>query len=156
MLVGMRYKHMIADAKRLGLATEQKMWKSVDNVAALLERVKMNHPEEYEAFMRAEHENLFGKHYNERCAEEDVERLSYIDRDGKKRTGAHWTKQQVKEATAGKSFPSGVTECDKYVAFNSMYAALSPKFDDAAIIEAAYMVYFSDGDAEKAWNANHK
>lgn len=37
-----------------------------------------------------------------------------------------------------------------------MYAALSPKFDDAAIMEAAYMVYFSDGDAGKTWNANRK
>ena len=54
------------------------------------------------------------------------------------------------------SFPSGVNKWDKLVAYNAAYADWSKKFDDAQILDIAYLFYFADEDwkhpSTKVWD----
>lgn len=140
------YKKMLLDAQAKGLTSEKTMWKSVDSVDALLDKMETAHPDIYWSFMREQHAIVYGGHYSEVFADYDVAQLTYKDKEGKEHHGAHWTKDQVKNATAGKQFPAGTTECDKWVAYNVMYSDLSDVFDDGAILNAAYTFFFSDED----------
>lgn len=83
----------------------------------------------------------------------DVEGIRYTGPSGEKRTGAHWTADQIEEAARGMSFPSGTTKWDKYVAFNSFYADMCMVCDDAQILKGAHRFYFADEDAPqgKIW-----
>lgn len=149
----MRYRKMVEEARKKGTATEQKMWESVANIDGLLEQMRDKHPEVYAKFMRDQHELLMGRHYDEEWAEADLSKLKYTDKNGVVKTTPHWTKGEVIAATSGKQFPPGTTDCDKYVAYNSMYADMSRKFTDEQILDAAYIFYFSDEDAPdgKVW-----
>lgn len=151
--VSMKYKKMIEDARSKGTATEQKMWESVANIDGLLGMLEKEHPDLYKKFMREQYELLMGPHYNEEWAEDDLKKLKYKDANGNMQTEPHWTKSEVVGATNGLSFPAGTTDCDKYVAYNSMYADMNRKFTDAQILDAAYLFYFSDDDAPagKVW-----
>ena len=137
---------MLLDAQAKGLTSEKTMWKSVDSVDALMSKMEDAHPEMYWAFMREQHEIVYGGHYSEVFAEYDVEHLKYKDKEGKEHHGAHWTKDQVKNATAGKQFPSGTTECDKWVAYNVMYSDLCDVLDEEAILKSAFAFFFDDDD----------
>ena len=147
---------MINEAQKKNLTDEKKMWQSIDAMGGMLEMLKESHPEMYWKLMREQHRILFNGHYSEEFAQNDVDSLRYTDKDGKEHTGGHWTKDQVTAATQGKTFPAGVTECDKYVAYNAMYADLCKKFDDAQILDAAYLFYFADEEwpkpATKVWD----
>ena len=144
---------MLTDAKRKGITNESTMWKSIDAMQPMLESFKESHPEEYHKFMRSQQEVIYGPHYDTDSADEDVAKLHYTDRNGTQHTGPHWTKEEILNATAGYSFPPETTDCDKYVAFNAMYADLAKDFDDSQIIKAAYRFYFDDEDAPsgKVW-----
>lgn len=144
---------MLAEAKKKGLTNTDKMWDSIAAIEPILSIMEEEHPDEYHAFMKKQHEALFGSHYDEEWANADVEKLKYTDKDGKQHTGAHWTKAEILKATEGMTFPNGTTDCDKYVAFNSMYAALNKDFSDGDIIKAAHRYYFADEDAPdgKVW-----
>lgn len=75
------------------------------------------------------------------------------DRDGQKREGAHWTKEQVTDATNGMKFREGVTDWDKYVAFNAGYADFCRVLTDELVLRASHAFYFADEDApeNKVW-----
>lgn len=149
----MNYKKMIKEAKEKGFANESKMWESINAIEPMLAVIKEEHPEMYDEFMRNQHELMFGSHYNESFANEDVEKLMYTDKEGKKHTGAHWTKDEVIAATNGLSYPQGTTDCDKYVAYNAAYADFNKDFSDGDILKIAYRFYFADEDAPsgKIW-----
>lgn len=142
----MEYVDMIKDAQKRGLATENKMWKSISALGDGLTILKQTNPKEYWKIMRKQHEIIFNGHYSEEFAKHDVEHLHYTDSNGAKQTGAHWTLSQIASATQGKSFPNGVNECDKFVAYNATYADLCRKFDDSQILDAAYLFWFGDED----------
>lgn len=148
----MSYKRIIDKARHDGVSPERAMLASVDKVDELAEMLRDEHPELYNRFMRGTHEALYGPHYDEEFAERDVQRLSYTDVDGRKRTGPHWTKEEVLSATSGKVFPSGTTDCDRYVAYNAAYADFCKKFDDDDILDIAYLFFFADED----WNGQGK
>ena len=148
------YAEFIKSAKENGVATEKAMWKGVDSVDELLCMVAEEHPELYEQFMRKQHQAMYGCHYDKHFAEMDVEGLKFTAPSGEKRSGAHWSADQVQDATKGMSFPSGTTAWDKYVAFNSFYADLCTVLDEALILKAAHKFYFADEDAPagKIWH----
>lgn len=102
--------------------------------------------QKYEELVRDMHEALYGPHYTEAIADIDVANLRYTDAAGNAYQGPHWTKAQVLAATSGLEFPKGTTDCDKYVAFNAAYADFSKKFDDAQILNIAYLFFFKDED----------
>ena len=136
---------MIKDYADAG-GDEKKMWASVEVTAEAIEFIKETSPEKYECLMRKLSEALYGKHYSEELAKADVARMTYLDKAGVERHGAHWSVEEVEAATADKSFHKSVTKWDKYVAFNAMYADLATKFDEAQIITAAYLFWFADRD----------
>lgn len=140
-------------AKEKGVANESKMWESVVALEPAMEIIEREHPEEYWAMMRRQHEILWGPHYDDAFAEHDVDGLRWTGKDGQKHHGAHWSKQQVVDATAGMSFPQGTTDCDKYVAMNSFYADMCQVMDESALLKAAHRFYFADEDAPngKIW-----
>ena len=149
----MEYKDMIRDAKANGVASDKAMWQSVDTLSDMLCILRDEHPDEYWRFMRKQHSILYGNHYDRNFAEMDVEGIRYTGPSGEKRTGAHWTADQIEEAARGMSFPSGTTKWDKYVAFNSFYADMCMVCDDAQILKGANRFYFADEDAPqgKIW-----
>ena len=140
------YKKMLEEATAKGVANEKTMWASVTAVDGLLAKLEDAHPDVYWDFIRDQHELIYGGHYSEDFADYDVAQLKWNDKEGKEHDGAHWTKEQVKSVTAGKSFPAGTTEYDKWVAYNSMYSDLSNDFDEDHILKAAYSIYFADYD----------
>lgn len=139
----MDYKMMVEKAQRDGVATTDKMWKSIAAVGELMADVPA---EAAKRFERKQHEILYGCHYNEMMAADDLEELRYTDRDGYERTGAHWTADQVEEAMAGVHVPQGVTKWDKWVAANLMYSDLCREMPDDGILAAAKLFYLMDED----------
>lgn len=144
---------MFTAAKKAGVANESKMWSSVAAMAPAMAILESEHPEEYWSMMRDQHEILWGPHYDEEFADNDVSKIHWTGKDGQKHTGAHWSREQIDEATKAMQFPSGTTMCDKYVAFNSFFADMCKEHDDATILMDAYTFYFKDEDAPegKIW-----
>lgn len=154
----MTYKQIVQKAREQGVNTERAMESSVNSVSEMLESLKDVHPDVYKRFLQKTHEDLFGPHYDEDYANEAVKSLEYTDENGTRHYGPHWTKQEVINATAGKSFPSGTTDCDKYVAYNAAYADFCKKFDDDDILDIAYLFFFADEDWKgkgKIWTYMH-
>lgn len=87
------------------------------------------------------------RHFNEGTASEAVGGIYYTDKEGKERHGAHWTLDQIKEATKGMKFAVCVTDWDKYVAFNAAYADFCKVFTAEQVLQAAHAFFFADEDA---------
>lgn len=139
------YRQMIETAVKNG-GGDKAMWSSVDLVNELMGYMHEHHIDMYHHYMRKSYEALYGKHYNKEFAEEDVARLHYTDKEGKEHYGAHWTVEQIKDATAQYKFPEGTTSYDKYVAFNAAYADFSKKFDDTQVLCIGWLFFFADED----------
>ena len=144
----MNYKELVEKAKAIGNFTEKQMWASVYSMANLLADIKKEHPQMFWDFIREQHGIMFGNHYYQEFAEYDVSQMQYTDKEGKKRTGAYWTVEQIEEATKGMTFPSGVTKWDKFVAFNGFHADMCKVFTDEQILKGAHEFFFMDED----WN----
>lgn len=147
-----KYKTMLLDAKKKGLTNESKMWESVADIEPILDKIEEEHPEMYDEFMCKQHKRIYGAHFTPDYAEEAIDKLKWTDKNGQQHTGAHWTKAQVLEATKSKPFAAGVTDCDKYVAFNAAYAKLNKKHDDEKILDIAYDFFFDDNKSTKVWD----
>ena len=149
----MTYKDIIQKAKKDGVASEQVMWTGIKRVDEILDIIKDDYVDVYWDFMRDTHTDLYGCHYNEVFATYDVDSLCYTDKDGKKHEGAHWSHQEIEDATRSTAFPDSATEWDKYVAYNVMYADLCKGFSDQEIMKSVYLFFFADEDAPsgKIW-----
>lgn len=148
----MDYKNMIEKAQRDGVANTDKMWQSIAAVGDLMNDV----PEATaKRFARKQHEILYGCHYDEMLAADELAGLTFTDRDGYDRTGPHWSADQVEEAMRGVRFPDGVTKWDKWVAANLSYSDLCREMSDDAVLTAAKLFYFMDMDwpdpSAKVW-----
>lgn len=144
----MNFKELVEYAKAAGTWNEKTMWRSVCSMANLLADIKKEHPQMFWDFIREQHGILFGNHYHQDFAEYDVSQMSYTDKEGKKHSSAHWSVDQIEEATKGMSFPAGVTKWDKFVAFNGFFCDLCKVLTEEQIIKAAYEFFFMDED----WN----
>lgn len=142
----MNYREMVNHARAAGLTNEKTMWESIDSFSELLDELKEAHPDMYWDFMRKQHGIMHHGHYDETFAMWDASQLSYTGKTGEKKTGPHWTVEQIEAATAGMKFPAGTTKWDKYVAFNAAYADLSKGFDDGDVLKAGHLLYFEDSD----------
>lgn len=149
----MKFSEMMQKAKADGVASEKTMWKSFENLDELLCLVREEHPDEYNKFMRWQHETMYGPHYNEDFAMCDMKGVSYIEKSGEKREGAYWTCEQIENATKSMTFPSGTTKYDKYIAFNVMRSDLCTVMTDEDILRAAHKFFFADidGPSGKVW-----
>ena len=114
--------------------------------------MKAAHEDKYWALMRDVFGILTDGHYNEEFATHDVSGIEYTDRAGAKHKGAHWSMEQVKEATKDYKFPAGVNEWDIFVAANALYADLCKRFDDKQVLDAMHSFFFADED----WPGNNK
>lgn len=144
---------MVKTAQKAGKTTEKQMWQSIESVSDLLCDIKDAHPDLYWRFLREQYGIMNNCHYADKeFAEYDVSQIVYTDKDGKKRTGAYWTPEQVEEATKTMTFPSGTTKWDVFVAMNLAHSDFCKKFDDAQILQIGYLFFFADED----WDANGK
>ena len=93
------------------------------------------------------------KHFDKETAEAAVKRIYYTTKDGVEHHGAHWSLEQVLEATKNLQFKPCVTDYDKYVAFNAAYADLNKVLSEELIIETGHAFFFEDEDApcNKIW-----
>ena len=93
------------------------------------------------------------KHFDKETAEAAVKRIYYTTKDGVEHHGAHWSLEQVLEATKDLQFKPCVTYYDKYVAFNAAYADLNKVLSTELIIETGHAFFFEDEDApcNKIW-----
>lgn len=87
------------------------------------------------------------EHFDEKTAKEAMSHIRYTDNSGAERTGAHWSIDQVRNATASMKFPAGTTDWDKYVALNVFYSDLCKVLTDDLIIKSACRFFFQDEDA---------
>lgn len=143
----MDYKQMVETAVKSG-SGEKAMWASVDVTNEIMSYLLQDNPAVYEKFLRKSYEAMYGKHYNQHFAEEDVAKLRYTDKEGKEHHGGYWTMQQIIEATTalGYKFPAGTTDGDKFVAFNAAYADFSKRFEDKDVLCIGHLFYFADED----------
>lgn len=135
---------------------ESKMWESIKAISEELAPLKESDKQMYWNMMRRAYGSMSNGHYNKEFAEHDVEKIKYTDKDGKIRSGAYWTAEQVEEAMRDFTFPASVTIWDKYVAANIMRSDLCKKMDDTQVLTATYMFFFADEDwpnpATKVWD----
>ena len=150
----MNYKEMIELAQSRGRGTEQAMLKSIDSISNMLCSLVKHDKKAYWCFMRDQHEILYNYHYSPEFAEWDVSKLEWMDKDGQKHCGAHWTIEEIVSATKGLTFPNGTTDCDKYVAFNVAYSDFCKDYSETEIIKIAHQFFFNDSDAPegKVWH----
>lgn len=146
------FKEMVTKAKAAGVTTEKAMWESIMAFSDLLEELKVIHPDLYWEVLRKQVGIMYHNHYDEAFAIYDVSKLCYSDPKGEKHYGAHWTVDQVEQATSSMHFPQGTNKWDKYVAFNVAYSDLQKDFDDEDILKAGFSLYFDDED----WGSNTK
>ncbi len=145
----MKYIQLIEQARTHGVASEKKMYAAIEQMSCDLSTLENENPCLFWRIMRNQHAVLYDRHYSEKFANHDVNRLIYskMDENGEPvGMGAHWTRTQVLEATKDMKFHPKVNDWDKYVAFNAMYADLCANMDDKEILKAAYLFYFCDAD----------
>lgn len=146
----MTYLDLIKQAKAHGVTSEKKMWASIEalsnDLAPLATVPDASASGLYWRILRNQHAIMYDRHYSEKFANHDVNQIRYIDHKGEERTGPHWTRTEISEATANMKFHPKVNDWDKYVAFNSMYADLCAEMTDDEILRAAYLFYFNDKD----------
>jgi hypothetical protein len=133
-----RYKEMIEEAKKKGLASEKAMWESVEDLDDMLCDMKREHPDKYWKFIRKQHGIMYNNHYDEQFARWDVEQMKPL--------GAYWTPAQIEEATKSQPHPTGTTVWDKYVAYNAFANDLHGVIPDDHILKAAHAFWFADKD----------
>lgn len=148
----MNYKRMVEHARQNGTTNEKTMWESIESFSELLDELKDSHPDMFWDFMRKQHGIMYRNHYDEAFAMYDVAHMRYTNGAGEKRSGPHWTADQIEQATAGLKFPQGTTRWDKYVAFNAAFADLCKAFEDGDILKAGFLFYFQDED----WGSDTK
>lgn len=92
-------------------------------------------------------------HFDKKTAEDAIKRIYYTTKDGVEHHGAHWSMEQVLNATSGMKFKDCVTDYDKYVAFNAAYADFNKVLQPEQILEAGHAFFFDDEDApcNKVW-----
>lgn len=145
----MRYIQLIEQARLHGVTSEKKMWAAIEQMSYDLMVLENDHSELYWQILRNQHAILYDRHYSEKFANHDVNRLVHSKLNGKGESvgmGAHWTKSEIVDATKGMQFHEKVNDWDKYVAFNAMYADLCADMTDEEIIKAACLFYFHDAD----------
>lgn len=125
---------------------ESVMWASTKEISDFLAPMKETHKEEYWNLLRKVFGIMSNGHYNEDFAKHDVSEMRPL--------GEYWSLKQIEDATKGMAFPSGVTPCDKYVAFNAFANDLKGTLEDQDILKAAHAFWFADKDWEgssKIW-----
>ena len=78
---------------------EGMMWKTVEIISDAVEHSMPE--EERHALVRKLYGEMSGGHYNEEFALEDIGRMYYTDKNGKKHYAPYWTVQTMEEVYAG-------------------------------------------------------
>ena len=74
---------------------EGMMWKTVESISKAIEN---SMPEDMKnEMLRDVYGDMSGKHFNEQLAEEDIEKMYYVDRNGTKHSAPYWPEEAVHE-----------------------------------------------------------
>lgn len=137
---------------------EPVMWEAVRLVSDFARQMRDTDAKWYWSLMRQVHGMLTGGHYSEEFAEHDVSRMEWKDREGKMRSGAYWTLEQVRDAVRGRELPKGATIYDAYVAYNATATDLCAALSDKELADVAFLTWFDDvdwsdtGSSTKIWD----
>lgn len=145
----MKLREIFETAKANGRFSEKQMWQSIDAMDDMLADMKKTDKQAFWDFMREQYGIASGGHYDKVWADWDVSQMYSTNKEGKKWQGAYWTVEQIEEAAKDKTFPTGTTKWDKFVAYNSAKHDWGKSFDDDMILKIAYCFYFADEDFGK-------
>ena len=96
---------------------EQAMWKSVRVISDAVD--KHMDEESKKKLSRDIYSTMSGGHYNTEFADEDVQKMYYIDKEGERRNAPFWTHQQTDSIYQGvKSLIPAYNACDFFVTMN--------------------------------------
>jgi hypothetical protein len=115
------YYDIVAANSRTG--DDKKMWASVKQVDALLERMKEHHPDVYEGFINETINLFYDKHFDEMLGEMIVDKMYHCEREGSdkhKVQGEHYSIDYARKVRADyRDMP--YNEWDWYVLLNMIY-----------------------------------
>lgn len=80
----MNYQELVKNAPK---KSEEVMWGSVEAVSELVEKLKEEHPEIARRFLMAEYSRMYGPHFCEELAREEVAKMYHYNADGEKVQG---------------------------------------------------------------------
>lgn len=161
----MSYKDFLKENYSKVRGDEAVMWKSVESVSELIEKMKDAHPQMYWSFMREQHEIVRGKHFDEAYAKYEVSQMCHKGADGKMYRGEHWSVEETNSVLSQyrSSVPSQYNEYDFYVALNAQYhdycawvkKHIPDKDETEVIVSSAIAFWFNDedwGNTSKVWD----
>ena len=154
------YRDMLDQAKQDGVTSEEKMWKSIDAIGEIFDRLKTTHPMLFDEFMKSQSVILYGHHFTRVQAEDIIDQMYHKDVNGNEDEGEHYS-HEFAEKIVNKYAPTANVN-DMYVALNATYhdwATLYKKWfnevTDDKIVQATLQFWFSDEDSlnpnEKVW-----
>ena len=144
-----------------GNKDSNRLWGSIQEMAEILETLKIKHTDKYWKLMRKLHEVWNGSHYDTAFAMYEVSNMHHIE-DGREICGEYWSKKQTDDVMGQyrNRVPASYNDCDFYVALNASYhdyvVSKRKRFPDKyenEIIEDAIAFWFNDDDMPdgKVW-----
>lgn len=138
----MNYTDMIKNAPN---KSEELMWRTIEQVNALINDLQKSHPDKAKAFLLSLYSTLYGNHFNEPFARDSVASMFHTAKDGHTVTGEAITPERAFPAL----IPSGNKELywDAYVGANAFLHDLArTNLSEAQILDCAREFWFSDDD----------
>lgn len=86
----------------------------------IMEVLKKEHPDLYWRWIREEHIQHHGPHYNEEMARHDVSKMFHTE-NGTRVRGEVVSMDEARKVRQKHAIPPSITDCDLYVAMNATY-----------------------------------
>ena len=151
-----RYIEKLKSYKDEGLLNnEGSMWKSIEDMDAMLNFYQEAHPEEYHNMVKNLHEKIKGEHFDKDYAEYEVSKMHHTDTERKEVRGEIVSLLAATEVynKYRNLLPNKTTIADLYVALNYPYHRYINLFEQwfgdnalEKIIEASITSWFKDED----------
>ena len=151
-----RYIEKLKSYKDEGLLNNEGiMWKSIEDMDAMLNFYQEAHPEEYHNMVKNLHEKIKGEHFDKAYAEYEVSKMHHTDTERKEVRGEIVSLLAATEVynKYRNLLPNKTTIADLYVALNYHYHRYINLFEQwfgdnalEKIIEASITSWFKDED----------
>jgi len=151
-----RYIEKLKSYKDEGLLNNEGiMWKSIEDMDAMLNFYQEEHPEEYHNMVKNLHEKIKGEHFDKDYAEYEVSKMHHTDTERKEVRGEVVSLLAATEVynKYRNLLPNKTTIADLYVALNYHYHRYINLFEQwfgdnalEKIIEASITSWFKDED----------
>ncbi|MBQ0159891.1 MAG: hypothetical protein KBT28_04625 [Bacteroidales bacterium] len=148
----MNYLELVRNAPK---KSEAIMWQSVENVSELVELVNKVAPDIAKDFLRHEYEMMYGPHFSEQMAKDEVEGMHHYANDGTHVVGEVISYDEAVEMVSDMPNSEEVA-WDAYVGANGFAHDLARSCTDKAVLlSMAKEFWFHDddfpADTSKVW-----